>query len=201
VCIITSEGSVAAGVRRIEAVTGRKAYELIKARFELLNRTAELLDTNPELVPDKASNLLDELSNARKQISSLQQAQVATEFNHKILLTKLVGDIHVLAATLNDADGDSLRHMADRFRQQYPTKGVVVLGSIINGRPMVVASTTEDVISRGLNAVELVKYVAAPLGGSGGGRPTLAQAGGKDASKLEEALSEVESWVLQHLSN
>jgi alanyl-tRNA synthetase len=201
VCIITSEGSVAAGVRRIEAVTGRKAYELIKARFELLNRTAELLDTNPELVPDKASNLLEELNNSRKQISSLQQAQVAIEFSQKILLTKLVDDIHVLAATLNDADADSLRHMADRFRQQYPTKGVVVLGSILNGRPMVVASATEDVISRGLNAVELVKYVAAPLGGSGGGRPTLAQAGGKDASKLEEALSAVESWVQQHLSS
>jgi alanyl-tRNA synthetase len=201
VCIITSEGSVAAGVRRIEAVTGRKAYELIKARFQLLNRTAELLDTNPDLVPDKTSNLLEELNNSRKHISSLQQAQVAIEFSQKIRLTKLVGDMHVLAVTLNDADADSLRHMADRFRQQYATKGVAVLGSIINGRPMIVASVTEDAVSRGLNAVELVKYVAAPLGGSGGGRPTLAQAGGKDASKLDEALSAVESWVQQHLSS
>jgi alanyl-tRNA synthetase len=200
VCIITSEGSVAAGVRRIEAVTGRKAYELIKTRFELLNRTAELLDTNTELLPDKASNLLEELNNSRKQISSLQQAQVAVEFSQKILLTKLVGDVHVLAARLNDADADTLRHMVDRFRQEYPTKSVVVLGSITNERPMVVASVTEDVIPRGLNAVELVKHVAAPLGGSGGGRATLAQAGGKDATRLEVALSSVESWVRQHLS-
>jgi alanyl-tRNA synthetase len=199
ICIITGEGSVAAGVRRIEAVTGRKAYELIKARFELLNRTADILDTSPELLPEKTSNLLEELILSKKQISNLHQAQILTEFGQKISLTRLVGDVHILSASLSAADADTLRQMADLFRQKYPTKGVVVLGSITHGRPTVVASVTEDLIPQGINAVELVKYVAAPLGGGGGGRPSLAQAGGKDASRLEEALSGVESWVQRNL--
>ncbi|MFZ2096138.1 MAG: alanine--tRNA ligase [Anaerolineales bacterium] len=201
VCIITSESSVAAGVRRIEAVTGRKAYELIKHRFELLNHAAGLLDSSPELLPDKVSNILENLNNSRKQISALQQAQISLEFNQKILHTKLIEDIHVLSAKLSNADGETLRQMADRFRQQYPTKGVVVLGGVKDGRPMIVASVTEDLIERNLNAIELVKFVAAPIGGGGGGKPSLAQAGGKDVSKLDEALSGVETWVRKRLTD
>ena len=201
ICIITSESSVAAGVRRIEAVTGRKAYELIKNRFELLERTAQIVETSPELLPEKTTSLMEELNNARKHISILQQSQISIEFSQKISHTKLIDDIHVLSTTLTDADADTLRQMVDRFRQKYHTNGVVVLGSIHNDRPMIVASVTDDLLSRGINAVELVKYVAKPIGGGGGGRPTLAQAGGKDVSKLKDALSGVETWVLQHLSS
>jgi alanyl-tRNA synthetase len=89
--------------------------------------------------------------------------------------------------------------MVDRFRQLYPSKGVAVLGSIIDGRPTVIAAITDDLITLGLNAIELVKFVATPLGGGGGGKPTLAQAGGKDATKLTEALEGVEDWVKEHL--
>ena len=87
--------------------------------------------------------------------------------------------------------------MADRFRQRYPS-GVAVLASILDGQPpsvVVIAAVTEDLVKRGLHAGELVKYVVTPLGGGGGGRPTLAQAGGKDASKLNEALASVTGWV------
>jgi alanyl-tRNA synthetase len=201
VCLITNESSVSAGVRRIEAVTGRKAYELIKNRFELLNRSAGKLDTNPELLPDKLSGMLEELNNSRKQISALQQAQISIEFGQKILRTKLIKDIHVLSAKLGEADGEALRQMVDRFRQQFPTTGVIVLGSVKDGRPLVVASVTEDLIARGMTAVDLVKFVAAPIGGGGGGKPSLAQAGGKDASKLEEALAGVETWVRKQLAD
>jgi alanyl-tRNA synthetase len=201
VCLITNESSVSAGVRRIEAVTGRKAYELIKNRFELLNRSAGKLDTNPELLPDKLSGMLEELNNSRKQISALQQAQISIEFGQKILRTKLIKDIHVLSAKLGEADGEALRQMVDRFRQQFPTQGVIVLGSVKDGRPLVVASVTEDLIARGMTAVDLVKFVAAPIGGGGGGKPSLAQAGGKDASKLEEALASVETWVRKQLAD
>jgi alanyl-tRNA synthetase len=201
VCLITNESSVSAGVRRIEAVTGRKAYELIKNRFELLNRSAGKLDTNPELLPDKLSGMLEELNNSRKQISALQQAQISIEFGQKILRTKLIKDIHVLSAKLGEADGEALRQMVDRFRQQFPTQGVIVLGSVKDGRPLVVASVTEDLIARGMTAVDLVKFVAAPIGGGGGGKPSLAQAGGKDASKLEEALAGVETWVRKQLAD
>ncbi len=201
VCLITSESSVAAGIRRIEAVTGRKAYELVQSRFELLNKVSSLLGSTPESSPEKAISLLDELSASRKQISALKQGQASVEFLQKMQQTKLVADVHVLAARLSDADAETLRQMVDRFRQEYPAKGVVVLGSAKDNRPTVVAAITEDLISQGMNAVDLIRYVAAPMGGSGGGRPTLAQAGGKDASMLSSALDRVESWVTEHLKS
>jgi alanyl-tRNA synthetase len=200
VCIITSEGSVAGGIRRIEAVTGRKAYELMKNRFDILYRTSSLLSTTPELLPEKVATLLDELSSSRKQTSTLRQGQVINEFTLKLLQIKAVKGINVLSSRLNDADSETLRQMVDRFRQQYPSKGVVVLGSVRDGRLAIVASITEDLIAQGLNAIELVKFVAAPLGGGGGGKPTLAQAGGKDSTKLDIALDGVEAWVNEHLS-
>jgi alanyl-tRNA synthetase len=200
ICLITSEGSVAGGIRRIEAVTGRKAYELIQNRFDLLYKTSTLLGSTPELLPEKVTNLLDELSSSRKQIAALKQGQVSSEFSQKLHETKVVKGINVLSSKLNNADVETLRQMVDRFRQQYPTKGVVVLGSVREGRPIVVVGITEDLISQGLDAIELIKFVAAPLGGGGGGKPTISQAGGKDATMLTKVLDDVEGWVEEHLS-
>jgi alanyl-tRNA synthetase len=84
--------------------------------------------------------------------------------------------------------------MADRFRQEYPSS-IAVLASVSSGRPLVIATVTEDLVARGLHASELVKYAAQPLGGSGGGRPTLAQAGGKDPDQIDEALVKAQEWV------
>jgi alanyl-tRNA synthetase len=200
ICLITSEGSVAAGIRRIEAVTGRKAYELIQNRFELLEKTSSLLGSTPVELPEKVTSLLDELSSSRKQIAALKQSLVSTEFSQKLHQAKQVKGITVLTLELNETDEDTLRQMADRFRQQFPTRGVIVLGSVSEGRLTIVAGITEDLISKGLNAVELIRFVAVPLGGGGGGKPTLAQAGGKDATMLPKALDGVESWVEKHLT-
>jgi alanyl-tRNA synthetase len=90
--------------------------------------------------------------------------------------------------------------MADRFRQRYPT-GVVVLATVMDDRPMLIAAVTEDLVKRGIHAGELVKAIAQPLGGSGGGRPTLAQAGGKDASQLSKALAGVADWVQKKIES
>ena len=199
ICLITSEGSVAAGIRRIEALTGRKAYELVQTRFAKTNQAAYLLGSTIDTLPERVTTLLDELSSAQKQIAALRQSQVLAEFNQKLQQTKVVEDIRVLTARLNDADADTIRQMVDRYRQQYPSKAVIVLGSINDGRPTVIAAITDDLLAHGLNAIELVRFVAAPLGGGGGGKPTLAQAGGKDASKLDDALEAVEAWVKEHL--
>jgi alanyl-tRNA synthetase len=121
------------------------------------------------------------------------------EFAQRMDEVSLVRDIPVLAARLPDADANALRQMADRFRQRHPS-GVAVLASVSNGSPILIATVTEDLVARGLHAGELVKAVARPLGGGGGGRPTLAQAGGKDAGKLDEALAGVKDWVEQHLA-
>ena len=109
-------------------------------------------------------------------------------------------DEHLAAeAAREGSDGPAFVALVDRFRQRYPTCGVVVLASISEGRPVVIAGVTEDLVQRGLHAGELVKHIASYLGGSGGGRPTLAQAGGKDASRLEEALGSVYDWVTANL--
>jgi alanyl-tRNA synthetase len=199
ICLITSEGSVAAGVRRIEAVTGRKAYELVRTRFAKSVQAASLLGSTPDSLPEKVASLLDELSASQKQIATLKQGQAAIEFGQKLLQTKAINGIQVLSVKLSEADSETLRQMVDRFRQQFPTRGVVVLASARDGRPTIVAGITQDLVAKGLNAIELIKLVAAPLGGGGGGKPTLAQAGGKDSSRLDEALQKVEAWVQERV--
>jgi alanyl-tRNA synthetase len=196
--IITSEGSAAAGIRRIEAVTGRAAYELVQKRFKAIRYTAGLLATTPDNLPQKVQDLLEEMNTDRKQIAQLRHELALQEFMGKLEEVSLVKAIPVVTAILPGADADTLRQMTDRFRQEYPT-GVAVLASAVDNRPVVIASVSEDLVKRGLNAGELVKYVAQPLGGGGGGRPTLAQAGGKDATRLHEALASVYDWVEKHL--
>jgi alanyl-tRNA synthetase len=191
---IVSEGSVAAGIRRIEAVTGRGAYELVQQRSKALKTVAGLLATTADETPQKVQDLLDELSAARKQSAALRKELALSGFVQHLEAAPLVAGVPVLAAELPGADGDALRQMTDRFRQRHPS-GVVVLAAVNDGKPALVAAVSEDLVQRGLNAVELVKFVAAPLGGGGGGRPTLAQAGGKDAAHLPEALASVAGWV------
>ncbi len=193
-CLITSESSVASGIRRIEAVTGRAAYELVQRRFRTLKETSQALEARPEEAPSKALGLQDELSAARKQIQSLRREIAQAEFARQMDNVPLAKGVPLLTATLPDADADVLRGLCDLFRQKHPSS-VAVLASVTDGRPTVIAAVTEDLVKRGLNAGELVKFVAAPLGGGGGGRPTLAQAGGKDASKLPEALASVAGWI------
>jgi alanyl-tRNA synthetase len=199
VFIITSEGSAAAGIRRIEAVTGRGAYELIQRRFRALKQSAAALSVAPEELPAKTEELLGQLADARKQAAALRRELASQEFLRHLDEVPLVAGVSVLTATLSDADIDTLRLMCDRFRQRYPS-GVAVLASISeDGRPALIAAVSEDLVKRGLHAGDLVKFVAQPLGGSGGGRPTLAQAGGKDASKLEQSLASVQRWVAEKL--
>ena len=198
VFLIVSEGSAAAGIRRIEAVTGRGAYELIQKRFRVLKQTASLLSTGLEEIPVKTQTLMGELDLAAKQIARLKAEMAASVFATRLIDVPTVEGVPVLAVNLANADADTLRQMADRFRDQY-SSGVVVLGSASEDKVTLIAAVTDDLIKRGLHAGELVKGVAQVVGGSGGGRPNLAQAGGKDPSKLSEALDLVMSLVSQKL--
>lgn len=193
--LITSEGSAAAGIRRIEAVTGRAAYELVQERFRLLKRLAALLETAPENTPTRLEAVLESLAQARKQIAELRRNQAMRAFQEYLSNVPRVQGIPVLAISVPDADADALRGLSDQFRQRF-SSGVAVLAAVDQqGKPLIVGSVTEDLVQRGLHAGELVKHVAGFLGGGGGGRPTLAQAGGKDASRIREALDSVPAWI------
>jgi alanyl-tRNA synthetase len=185
--LITSEGSAAAGVRRIEAVTGRAAYELVQRRSRLLKQAANALNSPVDEIPSKLQALENELDTTRKQVNKLRQELVTAEFGQKIQETPSFSGVPYLVTTLPNADLETLRQMTDRFRQRY-ANGAVVLASVKDGQPVIVAAIAEDLVKRGLHAGDLVKSIAPLLGGSGGGRPVMAQAGGKDPTRLEEAL-------------
>jgi alanyl-tRNA synthetase len=198
--LILSEGSAAAGIRRIEAITGREAYNTVNRRLHTLKQAAGLLNTTSDQIPARIISLQDELSDLKKQLSSLRQVMVNQEFKQLLDEPLHVGDIRVLSVNLPDADANTLRQLADQFRGRFPTQGVAVLASVQDNHPTLIAAVTEDLVKRGLSAGDLVKFVAQPLGGSGGGKPTLAQAGGKDAHGLEKALASVPRWIEEHLS-
>ena len=184
---IVSEGSVGAGLRRIEAVTGRAAQRLVSERLGVLQATAAELGCQPEEVDRKVGALMDETQSAHKEIDRLTQALARRDFDHLMKQVQDVDGVALLAARVEADHDEIMRQMADWFRERHPS-GVVVLGAVMNGRPQLVAAVTPDLVERGLHAGRLVKAVAQVVGGGGGGRPTLAQAGGRDAGRLDEAL-------------
>jgi alanyl-tRNA synthetase len=165
--LIVSEGSAAAGVRRIEAVTGRGAYELIARRFRALKQTAAVLKSSIEEVPEKAEALLDEAAELRKEVMALKANQALTAFNAQLSAVKMIRDVNVLVADVPNANVDTLRKLADKFREKYSKNGAAVLAA----GTTVLAVLTEDVVQRGMKAADLITAI----GGRGGGRPNMAQ--------------------------
>jgi alanyl-tRNA synthetase len=196
VFLITSEGSVAAGIRRIEAVTGRGALQRVRDRLERLEQAAAALGSSPEAVPERLAALLDEKERLLKEAAAARQQSAAEAF--EALTPVTVGDVQVVTGVVPEADADTLRALADRFRQTHPT-AAIVLAALSDGKPLIIAALSPDLAGRGWNAADLVREVAQVVGGGGGGKPTLAQAGGKDASLLPQALARVVPWVKARL--
>ncbi len=195
---ITAESSVAAGVRRIEAVTGQKAYEYSRQRLSLLNELAGTLETSPADAVAKLTNMQNDLHLAQKENEALRN-QLATQTFSKLLNDlKVIKGVPYLNAIIPEADAEALRKLSDQFRQANPS-GVVVLGSVQDGKPILIAAVTPDLIARGLKAGELIKRVAQVIGGGGGGRPDLAQAGGKYPEKLSEALDQTAVYIRENI--
>ncbi|MFN2215316.1 MAG: alanine--tRNA ligase [Anaerolineales bacterium] len=196
--LILSEGSAAAGIRRIEAVTGRVANEIILNRINVLRQMTRIMSSSPDEMVQKAESLLEEHEGARRQITELKTELVLQKFNAMLNDVPKFKSIPILSARFDGMEVNTLRILCDRFREKYQT-GVAVIGTVNNDRPMVMAAVTEDMTKRGINAGDLVNFLAVTLGGSGGGRPTLAQAGGKDPTKLDQALENVMDYVGSHL--
>jgi len=184
---VVSEEGVGAGVRRIEAVTGRVAVDLVERQLGTLQRTAAYLGASPDEVERKVLGLLDELQVAHKEIARLQEQLARREFEALLGQVQPVAGVSLLSARVTAPNVEVLREMTDWFRDRLGS-GVVVLGTVLDERPALVAAVTPDLVKRGVDAARLVRGVARIVGGGGGGRPTLAQAGGRDPSRLDEAL-------------
>jgi len=188
--IITSEGSVASNVRRIEAVTGRAAYDLINKRFKLLKNTASTLKSSLEEIPVKVESLQDEVSELKKELANLRNQQAMSVFSNQLSDVQVVKDVNVLGMEVADANVDTLRMLADKFREKYPKNGLAVLAT----GSTLIAVVTEDLVKRGIKAGDLLTGI----GAKGGGRPNLAQGSLPDGN-VKEALSRLSKVVEEKL--
>jgi alanyl-tRNA synthetase len=190
---VTDEGAVASGVRRIEAVTGEPALAHVGREEAALRESAGLLRIPPLELPRRLATLLEDQKRLEKQLAQLESKLARTQAQDLVTAAKPVAGVPVLAARLDGLDPDGLRSVVDTLRDRLPS-GVIVLGSAVDGKVNLVAAVSKDLTKR-FAAGRLVQEIAKMVGGGGGGRPDLAQAGGKDASKLDEALAAVAGWV------
>jgi alanyl-tRNA synthetase len=185
---LTSESSIGAGVRRVEAVTGAAALDLISREYQELASVAGLLKVPPFQVAGRVQQLLEKGKEMEREIARLRN-QLAT-YTVKDLLNQVreVAGVPVLQARVDITDSEALRELADKVRDKMGS-GVVVLGSQHDGRVNFVAMVSKDLVKRGVHAGNLLREVARIAAGGGGGRADMAQAGGKDPSKLDQALA------------
>jgi alanyl-tRNA synthetase len=190
---VTDEGAVASGVRRIEAVTGEPALAHVGREEAALRESAGLLKIPPLELPRRLAALLDDQKRLEKQLAQLETKLARSQAPDLAAAAKQVAGVTVLAARLDGLDPDGLRAVVDTLRDQVPS-GIILLGSAVDGKVSLVAAVSKDVMKR-FPAGRLVQEIAKIVGGGGGGRPDLAQAGGKDPAKLDEALAAVAGWV------
>ena len=195
---ITHEGGVASGVRRIEAMTGAGALQWIDDNQRRLADLAELLRSPPEEAAAKIEQLLKRSKDLEKELAAARQALVTGQTTDHVDSVQEIAGIKVLSVRMDGADAKTLRDAVDRFKDKLKS-AVVVLGSVDEGKVRLAAGVTKNNTDR-IRAGDLIKPVAEQVGGKGGGRPDFAQAGGTDASRLDEALASVPDWVSQALS-
>jgi alanyl-tRNA synthetase len=192
--VIVSESSIGAGLRRIEAVTGRGAEAFINQRLSSLEDVAKALEASPEDVEARLDGLVAELERERKRSLSLEKALAKKEAESLLGQAEVIGGVKVLAVRVESSNQLVLREMADFLRDRLRS-GVVVLGAVSDGRPFFLVAVTPDLGARGYHAGNIIKQVAAVAGGGGGGRAGFAQAGGRDRDKLDEALSRAKDFI------
>ncbi|MGF1756373.1 alanine--tRNA ligase [Photobacterium sagamiensis] len=194
---ITSEGGIAAGIRRIEAVTGAAAIDALHAQEALLSETAGLVKSDAASVVTKVSALVSHSKQLEKEIQKLKDKLAAQESAGLINKAQEINGVKVLITKLDGADNKALRGMVDELKNQLGS-GIVVLGNVSGDKVGLIAGVTKDLIGK-VKAGELVNMVAQQVGGKGGGRPDMAQAGGTDASALPAALESAQAWIAERL--
>ena len=185
---IVSEASIAQGVRRIEAATGREALARLHRQDRLVGDLENILRTNAGELTSRVEKLLEQVKSLQKEIQQQKSSAKAQNIPDLLKGVKQVNGINVLASKLDDSGPEDLRGIGDQLKAALKT-GVLVLGGVKNDKIALICLVTDDLIARGLHAGKLIKEIASIAGGTGGGRPDMAQAGGKDPDKLDEAIA------------
>ncbi|WP_105616028.1 alanine--tRNA ligase [Vallitalea okinawensis] len=196
---LVSEAGVAAGVRRIEALTGSKALSHFREQENQLNEIAALVKAKKGAVRSRVEDLMAELKAVQKEVESLRSKMSSNAAKDVIDQAKNIHDVKFLAVQLDELDMNGLRDMGDKLKDQLGT-GVVVLASAKGGKVSLIVMTTKDAIDKGAHAGNIIREAAGVVGGGGGGRPNMAQAGGKDASKIADAFIKAEEVLTSQLS-
>ena len=192
---IVAESGVAAGIRRIEAVTADGALEFVQEQEDTLAAAAASLKTQPQEVTQKIAQMMDSVRALEKELARLKSKLAASQGDDLVSQARDVKGIKVLAAKLDGVDARALRETLDQLKDHLKSC-VVVLGVAEGGKVSLIAGVTADLTSK-IKAGELVNFVAQQVGGKGGGRPDMAQAGGTDAAALPKALASVAAWVAE----
>lgn len=194
ILLITSESSIGTGLHRLEAVTGRTAEWLIAQRFSTLQMAAKELECLPEDVSNKAKSLATQLGLERKRSLSLERELSQGIAEYLASQTKKIDGVTVVTAEVASLTMSVLREMGDKLRDRLGS-AVVVLATVYDGKPSFLATVTPDLVARGFHAGRIVEQVAKVAGGGGGGKAGMAQAGGKDARKIKQALGLVQDII------
>jgi alanyl-tRNA synthetase len=192
---LLGESGIGSGVRRIEAVTGKHAYNYLEGQLDLLKQSGALLKSNTSDVPKRIEALFGQVKELSRENESLQAKLSRIEAGSLESQAKTVNGISVLSAKVSAPSMDALRSIVDELKVKLPSS-VIVLGAVQDDKVNLAAAVSADLVKKGFHAGKIVKEAAVHCGGSGGGRPDMAQAGGKDASKLDEALKLAEELVV-----
>jgi len=194
---IVSESGVAAGIRRVEAVTGEGALEYVQQQESQMRDAAAALKAQPQELTAKINQIIENVRALEKEISRLKSKLASSRGDELINEAVEIKGVKVLAAVLDSGDGKALRETVDKLKERLRSC-VVVLGATEDGKVALIAGVTDDLTAK-IKAGDLVNHVAKQVGGKGGGRPDLAQAGGTEPAKLRQALASVAQWVEQKI--
>jgi alanyl-tRNA synthetase len=191
---IMSESGIGAGLRRIEALTGSGAYTYFTERSRMLEQAATQLKTTVDQLPDRLADLIGDFRELQRENQRLQLKLAGMEVDGLLQKVSRQSSVPVISARVSAGNMETLREMADRLKNKLQS-GIIVLGAAAEGRVLLVSAVTQDLIKNGYHAGKLIGEVAKITGGGGGGRPDMAQAGGKNADELDNALSQVDKFV------
>lgn len=197
---ILSESGIAAGVRRIEAITAFKVYDYMNHMIEKEDKISHLLKTPKDSLEDKISSILQEEKDLKKTIESFKSSVENGLIDSLVEKAKDIDGVKTIIAKLNDLDGQSLKNMADKI-QAKDDDYISLFASVVDDKIIYVCSVSKALVKKNIKAGDLVKFVAQYTGGNGGGRPDFAQAGGKEVDKLDEALLKLEDFIQEKINS